>query len=754
MTEKQGFMTALYERLSRDDELNGESNSISNQKKLLEQYAKEHGFTNLVHFTDDGISGTRFDRPGFLAMMKEVESGKVGTILIKDMSRMGRDYLKVGQYMELLRQKNVRLIAVNENVDSFREDDDFTPFRNIMNEWYARDTSKKIKSTFKAKGKSGKHVASTTPYGYLKDKDDPNVWIVDEEAAVVVRRIFHMTMDGYGPYQIAKALKEDKVEIPAIHMAKKDAGLWKGRVKEIKDPYGWGSSTVAGILKKREYLGHTVNFKTRKHFKDKKSHYVSEDNWTVFENTQEAIIDQETFDNVQRIRSNVRRYPDGWGEAHPLTGLMYCADCGSKMYVHRVNNGKRVPQYTCSAYSKVPVGTLCQTQHRINADVVMELIKELLKAVAEYSQLNREEFLETVKKAQTSQQSSEITRLKSRLAEAKKRVQELEKLICRIYEDNILGKLPDERYAILDGQYSKEQKDLSAEIADMEAELSGYEEGRRSAEKFIALVDKYQNFEELTTYMLNEFVEKIVVHERDRKGSVETTQEVEIYFNFIGKYLPPHFGEVKMTPEEIEEMEKREARKDRLHQNYLKRKANGKQQEYYERTKAKKKAETGCKKRGNPSGRYCKGCVHSAITASTSRTEERSCISMSKLERIIHDNSNGLDYILVGEIYLPLIAVPEEKREIGFYGSLHRNYLKDYKSGLYSYLTLSGKLWTYLADLNEQCLERRDFLMEQIMEQEGITEELKSRDQMEWVRRANNARSRVDEIILNELVYV
>lgn len=326
MTEKQGFMTALYERLSRDDELNGESNSISNQKKLLEQYAKEHGFTNLVHFTDDGISGTRFDRPGFLAMMKEVESGKVGTILIKDMSRMGRDYLKVGQYMELLRQNNVRLIAVNENVDSFREDDDFTPFRNIMNEWYARDTSKKIKSTFKAKGKSGKHVASTTPYGYLKDK------------------------------------------------------------------------------------------------------------------------------------------------------------------------------------------------------------------------------------------------------------------------------LPDERYTILDGQYSKEQKNLSAEIADMEAELSGYEEGRRSAEKFIALVDKYQNFDELTTYMLNEFVEKIVVHERDRKGSIETTQEVEIYFNFIGKYLPPHFGEVEMTPEEIEEMKKREARKDRLHQNYLKRKANGKQQEYYERTKAKKKAEMDAKK--------------------------------------------------------------------------------------------------------------------------------------------------------------
>ncbi|WP_442345838.1 recombinase family protein [Faecalibacillus intestinalis] len=243
----------------------------------MEQYAKEHGFTNLIHFTDDGICGTRFDRPGFLAMMKEVESGKVGTILIKDMSRMGRDYLKVGQYMELLRQKNVRLIAMNENVDSFRKDDDFTPFRNIMNEWYARDTSKKIKLTFKAKGKSGKHVASTTPYGYLKYPENPDHWIVDEEAAKIVQRIFHMTMDGRGPYQIARILKEEQVEIPAVHMAKKDAGLWKGRVDEIKDPYGWGSSTVVGILKKREYLGHTVNFKTRKHFKDKKSHYVGED---------------------------------------------------------------------------------------------------------------------------------------------------------------------------------------------------------------------------------------------------------------------------------------------------------------------------------------------------------------------------------------------------------------------------------------------------------------------------------------------
>ena len=592
----QEKLTALYERLSHDDDLMGESNSISNQKQMLSEYAESHGLTPYIHFTDDGISGTRFDRPGFVSMMDAIKAGQIGTVIIKDMSRLGRDYLMVGQIQEMLRQKQVRLIAINDGHDSLNGDDDFLPFRNIMNEWYAKDTSKKIRSTFKAKGNSGKHVASTTPYGYLKDPENKEHWIVDEEAAQVVRRIFQMTMDGYGPYQIAKKLKEDQVEIPAVHMARHGAGLWQGRVDEIKDPYAWGSSTVAGILKKREYLGHTVNFKTRKHFKDKKSHYVSEDNWTVFEDTQEAIIDQETFDNVQRIRKNVRRYPDGWGEAHPLTGLMYCADCGAKMYVHRVNNGKRIPQYTCSAYSKIPVGTLCLTQHRINADIVMELIKDLLKAIAEYSHLNREEFIETVKTTQNSQQSSEIVRLKNRIAEAKKRLQELEKLICRIYEDNILGKLPDERYTVLDGQYSKEQKELTAEISELEAEVAGYENGRRSAERFIALVDKYQNFDELTTYMLNEFVEKILVHERDRKGSQQTTQEIEIYFNFVGRYLPPHFGEVQLTPEEEEELRKREARKDRLHQNYLRRKANGKQKEYEDKVKEKRKAEIEAKK--------------------------------------------------------------------------------------------------------------------------------------------------------------
>ena len=595
---KNEKITALYERLSRDDfgkddDQQRESNSISNQKAMLEEFAARQGFTNIVHFTDDGISGTCFDRPGFLAMMKEVEAGNVEYLCIKDMSRMGRDYLKVGQIMEILRQRGVRLIAINDGVDSARGDDDFTPFRNIMNEYYARDTSRKIRSTFQSKGKSGKHLTGTVIYGYLWN-EARDQWLVDPEAADVVKRIFAMTIDGYGPYQIASKLKEEKVLIPSAYLAQHGEGVNKN--KTFKDVYGWGSSTICNILEKREYLGHTINFKTRKHFKDKKSHYVPEDEWTIFENTHEPIIDQQTFDLVQKIRGNVRRYPDGWGEAAPLTGLLYCADCGGKMYVHRTNNGKRISQYTCSQYSKVPVGKLCTTQHRINEDVVLSLVSEMLKAIAEYAKHDRAEFVRVVQEAQSSQQTAEVRKQRTRLATAKQRVSELEVLLCKIYEDNILGKLSDSRYATLDAQYEKEQSELTAEISTLEKAIKSYEKHEKDADRFIALIDKYENFDKLTIAMLNEFIEKILVHERDRKGSIQTTQEVEIYFNFVGRFVPPAFGEVELTPEELEEIRKREERKDRLHQNYLKRKANGKQKEYEERTKAKKKAEIEARK--------------------------------------------------------------------------------------------------------------------------------------------------------------
>lgn len=580
-------ITPLYERLSRDDELQGESNSISHQKQMLEEFARRNGLPNPTHFTDDGVSGTRFDRPGFLAMMEEVEAGRVEAIVIKDMSRLGRDYLKVGQVMEILRQRGVRLIAINDGVDSLKGDDDFTPFRNIMNEFYARDTSRKIRSVFKSKGMSGKHLTGTVIYGYLWDEKREH-WLVDEEAAAVVRHIFALAMEGYGPYQIATKLSEEKIEMPAVHLARYGEGVNKNKV--FADIYRWSASTVVEILKKQEYLGHTVNFKTRKHFKDKKSHYVDESEWTIFENTHEAIIDQETFDNVQRIRGNARRYPDGFGEAHPLTGLMYCADCGGKMYVHRTYNGKRVPQYTCGQYGKYPIGSLCPTQHRIKAEAVLTLIADMLRAIAEYSRNDRAEFIRTVQETQVAQQTADISKKRKRLAAAQKRAGELEKLICKIYEDNALGKLPDARYEALDAQYAKEQDALNAEIVELEKAVTGYEQSRKSAEKFIALIDKYENFDTLTNTMLNEFVEKILVHERARKGSQDTTQEVEIYFNFVGRYIPPALQPVPLTPEEQEELRKKEERKDRLHQNYLRRKANGKQKEWEERYNAKRKA--------------------------------------------------------------------------------------------------------------------------------------------------------------------
>ena len=584
---------ALYERLSHDDEQQGESNSIVNQKRILEDYALSHGMTVFRHFTDDGISGTRFDRPGFQNMIDEVRAGNVEACIIKDMSRFGRDYLQVGSYMEVLRKNDTRLIALNDNVDTLKGDDEFTPFRNIMNEWYARDTSKKIRSAYKAKNLAGKHTSSAVPYGYLKSEKDKDQWVVDPVAAPIVKRIFQMTMEGKGPYQISKILSDEHIEIPAYYHQKMGIGLWQTR--EIKYPYQWGSSTIVHILSNPCYLGHTCNFKTRKHFKDKKSHYVDQDQWTIIENTHEAIIDQETFDNVQRLRKNIRRYPDGWGEAHPLGGLLFCADCGGKMYVHRTNNGKRNPQFTCAEYGKIPVGTRCKTQHRVNADVVMTLIKETLREIINFSKEDEDEFVRIVRKAVASQQSDEASDQRARLDECRKRSQELDVLLCKIYEDNALGRLPDRRYAVLEAQYTKEQEALDSEIINLQNLVSGGDESPLSAGKFIALVKRYQDFEELTTTMLNEFIYKILVHERDQKGRPDSPQTIEIYFNFIGKFEMPREEHIP-TPEEIELAERQERIRQQRHEAYLRRKSTGWQSTYYWKTKRARKEAMDAKK--------------------------------------------------------------------------------------------------------------------------------------------------------------
>ena len=587
----------IYIRLSKEDLKKGkdDSNSVKNQRDLLNDFYRRNidEFESITEYVDDGHTGTDANREDFQRLLADVMNGKINCVIVKDLSRFARNYSDAGSLIDnLFVQMGVRFISLAENVDSYKNPDSVSniivPITNVMNEFYARDTSRKIRSVFKSKGMSGKHLTGTVIYGYLWDEKREH-WLVDEEAAAVVRHIFALAMEGYGPYQIATKLSEEKIEMPAVHLARYGEGVNKN--KAFADIYRWSASTVVEILKKQEYLGHTVNFKTRKHFKDKKSHYVDESEWTIFENTHEAIIDQETFDNVQRIRGNARRYPDGFGEAHPLTGLMYCADCGGKMYVHRTYNGKRVPQYTCGQYGKYPIGSLCPTQHRIKAEAVLTLIADMLRAIAEYSRNDRAEFIRTVQETQAAQQTADISKKRKRLAAAQKRAGELEKLICKIYEDNALGKLPDARYAALDAQYAKEQDALNDEIAELEKAVTGYEQSRKSAERFIALIDKYENFDTLTNTMLNEFVEKILVHERARKGSQDTTQEVEIYFNFVGRYIPPALQPVPLTPEEQEELRKKEERKDRLHQNYLRRKANGKQKEWEERYNAKRKAQ-------------------------------------------------------------------------------------------------------------------------------------------------------------------
>ena len=576
---KVAKITALYERLSHDDDLLGESNSIINQKHLLTEYATNHGMDNLVHFTDDGVSGTRFDRPGFVEMMDQVEEGKVSTVIIKDMSRLGRDYLMVGQIQEILRKKGVRLIAVNDNVDSDNGDDDFLPLRNMINEWYVKDTSKKIRSTFAAKGRSGKHVASSPPYGYLKDPEDHNHWVIDEEAAEVIRRIYQMTIDGYGPFQISKLLQKEKIEIPAVHMAKRKAGLWRGRVDQISDHYAWSSSTIVSILEKREYLGETVNFKTRKHFKDKKSHYVSPDQWTIFEGTQEPIIDEETFNTVQRIRRNVRRYPNGWGPVHPLTGIIFCADCGGRMYEHRSVNGKKVSQFTCAAYSKQPIGTRCPTQHRVTGSVILKLISDILKCLSEEISIDREAFIQERATELNAHQAEEAARYRERLRIATARAEELEKLLCRIYEDHILDRIPNTRYEALDNQYSSELEKKKAEIAECNVKLNELNKQRAVPEKFVRLIESITSFEELTPAMIHQLVEKVVVHEREIKGSQNGPQQIDIYFTFIGHALPASMKQ-EPTQEMLDAIEKERKRQEKRHKGYLKRKENGKQKQY------------------------------------------------------------------------------------------------------------------------------------------------------------------------------
>ena len=566
-------ITALYERLSRDDEMVGDSNSIVNQKKMLEDYANQNGYTNIEHFTDDGYSGGSFDRPDWKRMVAGIEDGSIGTVIVKDMSRIGRDYLQVGFYTEVMfKEKEVHFIAIANGVDNQkRESSEFAPFLNIMNEWYIRDSSRKVTTVLRARGMEGKHTTNNAIYGYRKSEEDKNQWVIDEEAAEVVRRIYRMSLEGKGPYEIARILSEEQIERPSYYLAKRGLGTCRSN-NNTATPYVWRGATVRDILSKPEYMGHTVNFRSYKEsYKDKRAKKTPKEDWVIFKNTQEAIVSEEMWNKVQELRKTVRR-TDTVGEANPFTGLLYCADCGAKMYNHRGGagrarnwkgelNGKRRPdrdEYNCSTYnlSRQSYDKQC-SQHYIRTEVVRKLVLETIKVVSDYVITNEEEFINRIYSSSRDKQKESIKSLKRKIAQDTKRVNELNMLMKKLYEDNISGKLSDKRFEFMLSEFENEQDTLEISMENAKAEIEKYESDTVRADKFIELVKRYTDFRELTTPMLNEFVEKILVHEADY-SSGERVQEVEIYLNFIGKFELP----VKEpTAEEIAEHEKLKARR-------------------------------------------------------------------------------------------------------------------------------------------------------------------------------------------------
>ncbi len=524
-------ITALYCRLSRDDELQGDSNSIKNQKAILQKYAEDNGFRNTKFFVDDGFSGTNFDRPDFQKMIAEMDDGNVTTIIVKDMSRLGRDYLKVGYYTEVaFPEADVRFIAINNGVDSAnQQDSDFTPFLNIINEWYAKDTSKKIRAVFKAKGESGKPLCTNPPYGYVKDSQDKLHWIIDEDAATVVKEIFHLCMHGLGPTQIAKELTKRKIENPVAHG--KRNGINIPAQQDHDDPFIWRTSTIARILTRHEYLGHTVNFKTkRKSYKQKKQLKNDPSEWQIFENTHDAIIDEETFKTVQRIRDGKRKV-SRLGDMGILSGMMFCADCGNKLYQVRGKGWEHDKEYfVCATYRKIKGGC---SSHQIRNVVVEQLLLQDLQRVTSFAREHEDEFLQLITSNSEKELNKELKDCHKEYEQAKARTAKLDTIIQRLYEDNVEGKISDERFIKMSATYEAEQKELTARVTDLQDFIDHTKEKSLNAEHFLSLVRKYTDIKELNAEIIREFVEKIIIFKAEKVDG-HRTQRIQIIYNCIG----------------------------------------------------------------------------------------------------------------------------------------------------------------------------------------------------------------------------
>ena len=530
-------ITALYPRLSHEDELQGESNSISNQKRILETYAKQNGFSNLRWYTDDGYSGANFQRPGFQAMLADIEAGKVGTVIVKDMSRLGRNYLQVGMYTEMIfPQKGVRFIAINDGVDSAQGDNDFAPLRNIFNEWLVRDTSKKIKAVKRSKGMSGKPITSKPVYGYLMDEDEN--FIIDEEAAPVVKQIYNLCLAGNGPTKIARMLTEQQIPTPGTLEYRRT-----GSTRRYHPGYEckWATNTVVHILENREYTGCLVNFKTEKlSYKVKHSVENPLEKQVIFENHHEPIIDTQTWERVQELRKQ-RKRPNRYDEVGLFSGILFCADCGSVMYQQRYQTDKRKQDcYICGSYKK---RTADCTAHFIRTDLLTAGVLSNLRKVTSYAAKHEARFMKLLIEQNEDGDRRRNAAKKKELEAAEKRIAELSAIFKRLYEDSVTGRISDERFTELSADYEAEQKELKERAARLREELSKAQEATANAEKFMNVVRRHTTIEELTPTLLREFVEKIVVHESvaldgKRRGKLRR-QEIEIYYSFVGKVELP-----------------------------------------------------------------------------------------------------------------------------------------------------------------------------------------------------------------------
>ena len=521
-------ITALYARLSQEDALDGESNSIANQKKILLKYAMDNGFPNPTFFIDDGVSGVTFDRPGWNEMIGLSEAGKVKKVIVKDMSRMGRDYLKVGYYTEsFFAERDIRYIAINDGVDSDKGDNDFTPFRNLFNDFYARDTSKKIRAVMRSKGNAGEHLCTNPPYGYRKDPADKKKWIVDEEAAEVVKRIFDLCIAGKGPMQIAKMLTADKVLTVKAHYAKQN-----GRTMP-DNPYRWSVESIRGILERPEYTGCTVNFKTHsKSHKLKKRLQNAPENQRIFLNTQPAIIEEQVFERVQELRANKRR-PAKQAERQGLfSGLLYCADCGSKL--HFATGKNMTPEQDCYRCSKYKSNTGDCTMHYIREETLKLFVLQRIFDVTAMFFDDIQSFQNMVYQQRFEEAEKAVKRQKKELEQARKRIAELDRIFKRIYEDDINGTISHERFLKLSAEYEAEQKELTEFVKVGQAAVDTYEQDRTDFDSFAAVIRKYVGIRELTPAIVNEFVKKIIVHAPD-KSSGHRRQKIEIVWNFIGE---------------------------------------------------------------------------------------------------------------------------------------------------------------------------------------------------------------------------